>query len=196
MTITYRIERDEYPESPRDWDNFGTMICFHGRYVLGDKDHGFRDSDYNGWDELHGALKKQYAVILPVYMYDHSGLTVRTTPFSCPWDSGQIGFIAVTREKILAEYGGKHLTKNLVTAAEQLLKSEVHAYDQYLSGDVWGYIIEEDGEFLDSCYGFFGEDYCEAEAKEALKHYQAKETSKPSVNSRLDNLRMPHLHGD
>ena len=36
---------DIYPEehlddSPRDWDNMGTMVCWHSRYTLGDKhDH-------------------------------------------------------------------------------------------------------------------------------------------------------------
>ena len=32
-----RIERDEYPESPRDLDNAGTMVCWHRRYNLGDE---------------------------------------------------------------------------------------------------------------------------------------------------------------
>ena len=27
-------------------------------------------------------------VILPLYLYDHSGITMNTTGFSCPWDSG------------------------------------------------------------------------------------------------------------
>jgi hypothetical protein len=31
---------DEPYESPREWDNLGTMICFHRRYNLGDK-HNF-----------------------------------------------------------------------------------------------------------------------------------------------------------
>ena len=33
---TGRITQDEYAESPRDWDNLGTMVCFHRRYNLGD----------------------------------------------------------------------------------------------------------------------------------------------------------------
>jgi hypothetical protein len=177
MTITYRIERDESPESPRDWDNLGTMICFHRRYVLGDKDHGFRDQDYDGWDELHAALKKQFAVILPIYMYDHSGITISTSSFSCPWDSGQIGYICVTREKILENWGGKRLTQKLIDDAERVLRGEVETYDQYLTSDVYGYVIEEDGEFLDSCWGFYGEDYCREEAEASLQHYQAKEAA-------------------
>ena len=32
-------------------------------------------------------------VILSLYLYDHSGITMNTTGFSCPWDSGQVGWI-------------------------------------------------------------------------------------------------------
>jgi hypothetical protein len=34
------LHHDESPESPREWDNMGTMAFFHQRYDLGDKDHG------------------------------------------------------------------------------------------------------------------------------------------------------------
>ena len=35
----YKIEviQDSEPESPREWDNLGNMICFHRNYNLGDK---------------------------------------------------------------------------------------------------------------------------------------------------------------
>ena len=32
-----KIVQDTDPESPRTWDNLGTMVCFHKRYELGDK---------------------------------------------------------------------------------------------------------------------------------------------------------------
>jgi hypothetical protein len=35
---TIKVSYDEDAESPRDWDNLGTMVCFHRRYNLGD-DH-------------------------------------------------------------------------------------------------------------------------------------------------------------
>lgn len=48
--------------------------------------------------------------------------------------------------------------------------AEVETYDQYLTGDVYGYVIEsEDGTVDDSCWGFFGLDHCIGEAKEAAK---------------------------
>ena len=45
-TITYRgidieIHQEEYPESPRQWDNLGVMTCFHKNYELGDSEPRF-----------------------------------------------------------------------------------------------------------------------------------------------------------
>ena len=105
----YQIEiiHDEHPSNPRvEWDNLGTMVCFHGRYTLGDIGHGYRSSDFNSWDELKQLIIKQVkpAVILPIYMYDHSGITISTQPFGCRFDSGQIGFIYIGKLKVMKEY--------------------------------------------------------------------------------------------
>ena len=95
------IEQDSSPDSPRTWDNLGTMVCFHKRYNLGDKTD-YRSSDYDSWDELkQGIIENEgEVVILPLFLYDHSGITISTTPFSCNWDSGQVGFIFVSKHKI------------------------------------------------------------------------------------------------
>ena len=42
-------------------------------------------------------------IILPLYLYDHSGISMKTTPFSCQWDSGQVGWIYVEKKKCLQE---------------------------------------------------------------------------------------------
>ena len=75
------------------------MIAFHRRYDLGDK-HSIKHEDYDGWDEMETALEKKFdAVILPLYLYDHSGITMNTTGFSCGWDSGQVGFICISKKR-------------------------------------------------------------------------------------------------
>jgi len=147
---------------PREWDNLGTMVCFHKGYNLGDK-HNFRNNqEFKEWWKENG----KGGVILPLYLYDHSGITMRTGPFSCPWDSGQVGWIYATRETIIKEYG-----KNSRKKAEKLLEGEVKTYDQFLTGDIWGYKIEnEEGEHIESCWGFFGAEYCKEEGLSMLKY--------------------------
>jgi len=162
---TYKLIQDEYAANPRtEWDNLGTMV-FHKNYILGDRGHTYKTNDYASWDELEADIRKTAAAILPLFLYDHSGITMRTSPFSCRWDSGQVGFIFISKAKALKEFGGKIVTKKLRERLETYLRSEVETYDQYLRGDVWGVKVFEDGEEIDSCWGFYGYDYAELEAK-------------------------------
>lgn len=109
------------------------------------------------------------AVILPLYLYDHSGITMSTQPFSCRWDSGQVGWIYVTHEDIVKEYGDLDIEK-----AKKVLEGEVETYDQYLTDDVYGFVLEDkNGDVIESIWGFHGLDYLEEELKYVLpKEYQ------------------------
>ena len=156
-----KLVQDSSADSPRNWDNLGTMICFHNRYDLGDK-HNYNADDYSGWGEMEKAIIKEEnpAVILPLYLYDHSGISISTSPFSCRWDSGQIGFILVSKKKALEEIGGKIVTAKLKERIEKQLEGEVETYDQYVRGEMYGFqIVDENDDIIDSCYGFFGTDF-------------------------------------
>lgn len=170
---TLELHRDQEPESPREADNLGTMVCFHQNYDLGDKDHGIESKDFGGWDEMEKWIKHENAdcVILPLFLYDHSGLRIKVGSFSgllpgghAEFDSGQVGFIFISRKKINEEYGahGGRTDEQI----EEYLRNEVELYDQYLTGDVYGFVMREPpcekcdgpGEVGDSCWGFYGDD--------------------------------------
>jgi len=170
-----KIEQDTNPYSPREDDNLGTMVCFHKRYELGDKTD-YRSEDYDSWDELEkGIIENEgEVIILPLYLYDHSGITISTSPFGCNWDSGRIGFIFMSKHKIKKEEIDE-------TKVEQYLIDEVKVYDQYLTGDVWGYNVyevstcdkgHEHKELVESCYGFYGHDECESEGHSVIQHLE------------------------
>lgn len=85
-----RIEQDEDGCNPRtEWDNAGTMVCFHSRYHLGDMENKKpifdTPEEFRQWWKDNG----DGGILIPVFLYDHSGLRISTGPFSCPWDSGQ-----------------------------------------------------------------------------------------------------------
>ena len=161
-----RIDYDQDPESPRSWDNLGKMICFHGRYTLGDK-HDLKADNFSGWEaqEEYFAKELDALVILPLYLYDHSGITMSTGSFSCPWDSGRVGTIIATRAAILKEYGGQRVTKRMIERATACLEAEVKTYDDFIRGSVYGYTITKDepddepgeGKDVESCWGFLGD---------------------------------------
>lgn len=178
-----RICPDPYPSNPRtEYDNISVMICKHKRYELGDKGPSdeMESDDYPGWDEFEEALIEKYKPIAiePLYMYDHSGITISTSPFSCRWDSGQVGFVLVP-DSARKEYPGK--TEEEVKAwAQRMINGDVKVYDQFLTGDVYGFVVDEavedptrPGEQMidcdeepvfdknagDSCWGFYGSDW-------------------------------------
>lgn len=124
-------------DNPRSWDNLGKMVCFHGRYDLGDK-HDYKHQNYDSWDEMEKAIIKEenVCVILPLYLYDHSGITMNTTGFSCRWDSGQVGFTFVSKEMVRKEYGVKRITKSVIEKVTKVLIGEVDTYDKYLTGEL------------------------------------------------------------
>ena len=50
-----KVEQDDMTESPREWDNLGTMVCWHRNYDLGDVNGGREYSDKDlFWLELSG----------------------------------------------------------------------------------------------------------------------------------------------
>lgn len=156
------INHDDFAEDPREWDNLTTMICFHNRYDLGDK-HNYSADDYSGWDAMEEAIMRDEKplVIKPLYMYDHSGITISTEPFGCRWDSGQIGFVFIT-QKNLDSYGlvigGEETWQGYLERLTLRLENEVKIYDSYIAGDTFSYTIEdENGKVVDSTGGFYGD---------------------------------------
>ena len=138
--------------------------------------------------------EKHAAVILPMYMYDHSGITVNTVGFSCPWDSGRIGFIYVSREKVMKEYGVKKIGAKLKAKVAEYLKGEVETYDQWLTGDVYGFRIFKEtkcdkcghvgDETEDSCYGFYGRDI----SKNGMLDHFGDELKKAFIDKTVEKM--------
>ncbi len=190
-TVALKIVPDNDCRSPREDDEgiLGTMVYTSSDYVLGDK----RISDpieflidilgysYDTYSEylsskferasdilayLEDKFEKKF-VVHKLYLYDHSGITMSTSPFSCRWDSGQVGYIYASLERYNELTCNKHkrLTKTLRNKILEELKGEVKTFDDHLTGSVYGFEInevDEDGDelnFIDSCYGFYGDEW-------------------------------------
>jgi hypothetical protein len=187
-----RVYPDSDPADPReDYDHVAKMLCAHGRYTLGDEQFKtgseliariFGEFFPTGFDPDGGytqdLLEKCPIIWLPLYLYDHGGITMKTTPFSCPWDSGQVGIIYVSLERAKAEW-----SRNEDETDEQWrervyehLRGEVTEYDQYITGQVYGFRVyesdpdesDDEPEELDASWGFFGESAAIEAAKEFI----------------------------
>lgn len=174
---------------PREWDNLSQMIFTGSWKHLGDKhdvnfDGGF-DSRQHFIDGGELAVRKQLKDVVickPVHLYNHSGITISTSysyPYNCRWDSGTCGFLVVTKQDIRDNWNIKRVTQHYIDWAEKIAEAELKTLDQAVRGEVYGFVHEKEIEIereingeingeieievivetIDSCWGFYGDDW-------------------------------------
>lgn len=164
--VYLKIWLDSGDCNPRKYnDNLTIMYCFSRKYNLGDK-HNYKEEDFENWEDFKKQLMKDQDILIikPVYLYDHGCITIKTTPFSCRWDSSQVGYIFITKDSLKSAYVNVKLTDEELN---NLIESDIREYDHYIRGEVYGYSIiktikceccgSEKEEIIDSCGGFIGE---------------------------------------
>ena len=117
---------DLFPPNPRtDWDCYSTFYIASNRYFSGDKPVSAFVPD------VKAGTEPEY-VKLPIYAYIHSAIALSTTPFHDDFDSGLAGFAVCTRQDV-ADLG--YSTPDWRSRAEDVIKSELELYQQYLNGE-------------------------------------------------------------
>ena len=201
LRLMVEIDRDYQPDNPRrTGDKLGHMAVFHGRYDLGDDDHGLEKDDYDGWEDMERALADDFGakVVLPLSMVDHSGISVYVgRPHG--WDSGMVGFAWLTEDEVEKGFGGDE------RKARAALEAAVKDYDEnYLNAGptyMWQ-IVDADEEIVDSMTGYGSEDDARREGEAYLKAVLKKrkvdeggaEDLYSSVRRALDELHNGHLY--
>lgn len=172
------ISRDDFAESPREWDNVGKLFV-DKHSPIGENEFGLSswenllehyDVERSGYDmtamaaDINNIIKSAEArgdVILPVSTYEHGGISVFVgmpdDHFDGQWDCSFQGFIIAEKEDIEKEYGTGPDVKEKVA---DVLEGEIKDLDTYLNGDVYGFVeYDEKGVEVDSCWGFYGDDF-------------------------------------
>lgn len=165
-----------------DWaEHLPVIAGWHPKYTIGSKDGKdrliaivrdsirYRESweesvlygnphylNLDEWSELCEALEKIGAIVLPVYMYDHSCLSVSLYPFLCPWDSGQVGVMVWSREQ-QEKYFCKKIrnTRKHQEQTKRIMHSLFTEWKAYVEGEVYFCELATiDGDVIDCCTGF------------------------------------------
>lgn len=168
--IQLTVDYDSDPISPLDMtDNPVKFHCFHRRYRLG--------NSHLSLEEAQALTLDPDYLTLPLYMYEHSGITISTAPFSCGWDSGQLGIVSVHIPTARAYFGqDADLTK--------ILEEDTEGYASYLEGCVYRFTITKDGDPVDTCGNLLGdENYCISEGQEAVKRVLEDLDAKAAQNA-------------
>ena len=146
------------PEEQDEFEAFKDEYPAMLGHAYGSKEYKeyYRTRDASEKEKLLDLVSRRYFV-RTVSAYIHSGITISTGGFSCPWDSGFIGYIVVKKDE----------------GTEEMLESEIELYDMYLQGDVWGYQVLDVQKCnlghtheteIDSCYGFYGSKLADVKA--------------------------------
>jgi len=174
---------DDDARSPRGEDrdcNLATLVCWHRRRNLGDEQiEGMTEAELRVFVTERD---EEILAMLPLYIYEHGGVTMSTGAFGDRWDSGQVGWAYITKSRA-EELGCVGAAWDAVHYCEAI-KNEVETYAMFLRGEVYGYVVKGiDGEELDSCWGFYGLDDVRREAKEA-----AEDMEDPAVDRQAAEL--------
>jgi hypothetical protein len=187
---TINIYQDEDPGNPMtEWDNLGSIVAWHRNYDLCTLDVSTngreqKDLHFPTPDDFKEWLTENPSIVLPLFLFDHSGISVSTSSAhyrmcdSAGWDWGQVGWVFCTKKKVRSEYGRRRISTKVLALAEEVMRSQVNDFDKYLTGQVYGYTIENHaGEDVESCWGFYlGDDdtlttgYMIDECKSSINH--------------------------
>lgn len=96
--------------------------------------------------------------VVPVYVYDHSGIAIKPHPFSCGGDSGQVGWLFMTGAEVKEFTGARKLHACHYKQAEEAMAESLPVLQQWVNGDCWGYELRDSGAVIDACWGFYGDD--------------------------------------
>ena len=135
-------------------------------------------------DKLNLVEASGEVAIQPISMYDHSGISIWLGGYSghpdARWDCGTLGFAYIA--KATAEEEMPNFSEETWKEwANQIMKGEMKEYAAYVSGQVYGYMIEaldDDEGCDDSCWGYYDESYMLEDAKANIDAYVAKATKK------------------
>ena len=130
-------------------------------------------SDLHNWTDKEAVARvgEKIGYVFNLYKYEHGQVAYNVDGFSCPWDSGQVGFVVIPKDAALNR-----------SDAHDLAKSVCNEISDWCNGNYVGFeILDEAGNFIDSCGGFSGSDYDYALevatllAEEAVQEYYEKE---------------------
>lgn len=160
----------DYANPRENQTNLGTFLHWHRRYNLGDAQISGQEDEAmrRGGMKLlmrYLTLVRGATVVIPVGLLDHSGLHVWAGggahwSDSAGWDSGTVGVIFDTPES-------RKETGAPLDTIERQLRAEVEEYDQFIRGEVYGYVVAEGTSEEESCWGFIGLEYAKEAANEA-----------------------------
>jgi hypothetical protein len=171
--LTINIYQDEDAQSPEEWGNDDLFLSYDCRRVGAGRKGYARD----GADRLGDYHVYALDVNDGPYTMLTLGDALAPRDEDDDTDDNHKGYVYVSR----AEWADED-------AARKAALSLVEEWNTYLSGDVYGYTLEdEDGNYLDGCWGFYGMDAVKDEACSAAASHADKRDEEQARELLNDN---------
>ena len=164
--MNYTIDEDLTAPAPNEWaDTNLFIVAKHPDFYVPEPNEKSIPEDPDEVTEKY--VNTHWIFDMEAYIHSgvHLSLAGKGNYPDRRWDVSQLGFVFVSKEEWSTEAEAKEAAIGLIDS-----------WNMYNSGDVWGYTItdDEDNE-VDSCWGMYGHDYCEQEAKDAMASLVASE---------------------
>lgn len=153
--IRYLVRDDEGGSSPSDNGDDNLFLVNYHRDFWVTKDEIITKDDVISWYRLEGCPQSETYWIYVLASYNHSGTYLYLgggTPACDPggWDTSHVGLVLVSKEEWPEEEAAKKAAQGLV-----------EYWNQYLTGDVYGCVVEKFNNAKepvehDAVWGYFG----------------------------------------
>lgn len=157
----FREFNDEFSNELED----KVIVCsfFHKTSIL--KENNPFDS---AEDMKNYASDKGYE-IFQLFRYEHGQVAFRAGldnpgyPFDCQWDAGVEGYVLVRREE-----------EDVMEDLNEVANQHLEYLSDFCNGCIYGFTLQDDdGEELDSCWGYIGMENCMSAGRESAVSYKA-----------------------
>ena len=148
--LTFRVHHDLDAHNPRLEKPMTKIVGWHRKYFVSDRDMvDFRDRD----SFLESVRPED--IVRPLYMYEHGGVALATTPFSDKFDSGHLGYVLITPER-LERIGLKSSDTEQI---ELNVKAEIKMFQAYMNGEAYQIDVHRmvDGDVLETPVATIGD---------------------------------------
>lgn len=163
---TIEIHQDEDARSPQEDGDLGLFLIANHRQFYVPAPGAAKRID-NDPEVAKSPFTKTHW-IFPLEAYIHSGVRLAFgSEGNFPdrrWDVSQVGWVFASKKEW-----------RLSAKARKAAASYIETWNQYLGGEVYGYIVGEE-----SCWGFYGLEYCIEEAK-GVVDYQIEAARKAKL---------------
>lgn len=148
-----------YENPMKDWDHVPDIMLIHRYRGLATLDDDPRDYSLR---EISKRYARDGGLALPVYAYDHSGVSFSVSdgyPYNDPWDAGIAGIAYVSPEKARATWGETLTPRELREKCRDSIKSLVALMNAVAANECY-FVTWYDTECnpVDSCGGFWKTD--------------------------------------